>query len=113
METLTRVLAKHVYNLDLTDLPLDRLSEQKNKRTRRLLSRPESTSAPSGNNGTGHPTISRQDSTVPDGQVLARKYQPGLSRSYSETSLAVKRRPTHKHQVRREKNSIKVNVLES
>lgn len=35
METLTRVLARHVYSLDLTDLPLDRLSEQKSKRQRR------------------------------------------------------------------------------
>ncbi|KAL3872620.1 hypothetical protein ACJMK2_035835 [Sinanodonta woodiana] len=34
METLTRVLAKNVYNLDLNDLPLDRLSEQKEKRKR-------------------------------------------------------------------------------
>lgn len=32
METLTRVLARHVYNLDLLDLPLDRLTEQKAKR---------------------------------------------------------------------------------
>lgn len=32
METLTRVLAKQVYNLDLSDLPLDRLTEQKAKR---------------------------------------------------------------------------------
>lgn len=31
METLTRVLARHVYSLDLADLPLDRLlQEQKN-----------------------------------------------------------------------------------
>ncbi|XP_070578074.1 ral GTPase-activating protein subunit alpha-1-like isoform X2 [Ptychodera flava] len=34
METLTRVLARHVYNLDLSDLPLDKLSEQKQKRRR-------------------------------------------------------------------------------
>ena len=34
METLTRVLARQVYNLDLNDLPLDRLSEQKEKRRR-------------------------------------------------------------------------------
>ncbi|KAK3931767.1 Ral GTPase-activating protein subunit alpha-2 [Frankliniella fusca] len=34
LETLTRVLARHVYNLDLLDLPLDRLSEQKAKRRR-------------------------------------------------------------------------------
>lgn len=34
METLTRVLAKQVYKLNLQDLPLDRLSEQKSKRQR-------------------------------------------------------------------------------
>lgn len=34
METLTRVLAKQVYKLNLADLPLDRLSEQKTKRQR-------------------------------------------------------------------------------
>ena len=34
METLTRVLARQVYNLDLNDLPLDRLSEQKAKKRR-------------------------------------------------------------------------------
>ena len=34
METLTRVLAKQVYKLNLHDLPLDRLSEQKSKRQR-------------------------------------------------------------------------------
>lgn len=80
---------------------MDRLSEQKNKRTRRGLSRPENTSTPAGSNETGHSIVCRQDSSVPDGQILARKLQPGLSRSYSETSLAVKRRPTHKHQVRK------------
>ncbi|KAL8608299.1 hypothetical protein ACOMHN_042166 [Nucella lapillus] len=34
METLTRVLARQVYGLDLLDLPLERLSEQKEKRRR-------------------------------------------------------------------------------
>ncbi|XP_067682813.1 ral GTPase-activating protein subunit alpha-1-like isoform X5 [Haliotis asinina] len=34
METLTRVLARQVYGLDLLDLPLVRLSEQKEKRRR-------------------------------------------------------------------------------
>ncbi|XP_033736327.1 ral GTPase-activating protein subunit alpha-1-like isoform X2 [Pecten maximus] len=34
MEILTRVLARQVYNLDLYDLPLQRLSEQKAKRKR-------------------------------------------------------------------------------
>lgn len=35
LETLTRVLARHVYELDLNDLPLDRLSEQQSKKQRR------------------------------------------------------------------------------
>ncbi|XP_012275924.1 ral GTPase-activating protein subunit alpha-1 isoform X2 [Orussus abietinus] len=39
LDTLTRVLARHVYNLDLNDLPLDRLSEQKSKRRRGVGSR--------------------------------------------------------------------------
>lgn len=34
MDTLTRVLAKQVYGLDLADLPLQRLTEQKEKRRR-------------------------------------------------------------------------------
>ncbi|CAH1392615.1 unnamed protein product [Nezara viridula] len=34
LETLTRVLARHVYGLELNDLPLDRLSEQKSKKQR-------------------------------------------------------------------------------
>lgn len=34
METLTRVLARHLYNLDLTNLPLDRLSDPKSRRKR-------------------------------------------------------------------------------
>ncbi|CAG5132353.1 unnamed protein product, partial [Candidula unifasciata] len=34
METLTKMLARQVYGLDLSDLPLERLSEQKEKRKR-------------------------------------------------------------------------------
>lgn len=43
LDTLTRVLARHVYNLDLNDLPLDRLSEQKSKKRRGVGSRAAST----------------------------------------------------------------------
>ncbi|XP_076480180.1 putative Rho GTPase-activating protein CG5521 isoform X4 [Bombus vancouverensis nearcticus] len=43
LDTLTRVLARHVYNLDLNDLPLDRLSEQKTKKRRGVGSRAAST----------------------------------------------------------------------
>ncbi len=34
METLTRVLARTVYGIDLSDLPLERLTEQKRKKLR-------------------------------------------------------------------------------
>lgn len=37
METLTRVMVRLVYNLDLNNLPLDRLSEQKQKRRKGRL----------------------------------------------------------------------------
>ena len=36
METLTRVLARTVYGLDMADLPLERLTEQKRKRRPQL-----------------------------------------------------------------------------
>lgn len=36
MKTLTRILTTRVYNLDLDNLPLDRLSEQQSKRRRAL-----------------------------------------------------------------------------
>lgn len=91
METLTRVLARHVYNLDLTDLPLDRLMEQKSKRGRRSANRPESTIQ--GNlTDHGHISVCRQDSSLPDGNILRKKVKHGLTRSHSETSLNVKRR---------------------
>ncbi len=32
METLTKVLARNLYSLDLNELPLDKLSEQKQKK---------------------------------------------------------------------------------
>lgn len=37
MDTMTRVLARHVYGLELSDLPLDRLTEQKQMRNRRVI----------------------------------------------------------------------------
>lgn len=88
-------MARHVYNLDLTDLPLDRMAETKNKRVRRLTSRTENSA--SGNIiESGHNVIVRQDSTAPDGQVIIKHIRPGLTRSYSETNLAVKRKQTSK-----------------
>lgn len=37
METLTRVLARHVYNLELGDLPLDRMNDQKTRKRKGLV----------------------------------------------------------------------------
>lgn len=34
LETLTRVLARHVYGLDLANLPLDRISDKKLRKKR-------------------------------------------------------------------------------
>lgn len=94
METLTRVLARHVYNLDLTDLPLDRIWEQKNKRVRKNTSRGENI-ATNDVNDTG---TSRKDSNATDSQIV-QKPRSGLARSYSETNINVKRKLTNKNQV--------------
>ncbi|XP_050302652.1 probable Rho GTPase-activating protein CG5521 isoform X3 [Anthonomus grandis grandis] len=96
METLTRVLARHVYNLDLMNLPLDRLNDHKNKRTRRLTVRTDtaSSSVSGGNPSDGlHQSASRQDSSLPDGNIFtSKRLKSGLSRSYSEASLNIKMR---------------------
>ncbi|XP_074027407.1 probable Rho GTPase-activating protein CG5521 isoform X2 [Leptinotarsa decemlineata] len=90
LETLTRVLARHVYNLDLNDLPLDRLIEHKSKRGgRRGPSRPEN-STPCSISDSNHTAICRQDSSLPDGHMSKRTKFP-LSRSYSETNLMKRR----------------------
>ena len=64
METLTRVLARQVYNLDLNDLPLDRLSEQKAKKRR-------------GKTGMPPPKIST--TSVPGAGEEAKKEGEGLA----------------------------------
>lgn len=90
METLTRVLARHVYNLDLTDLPLDRLSEQKTKRTRRGTSRTDinPTQVPQDTRATNN---KQELPHVPDGRIPSAPNRLSiLSRSLSETSLQVR-----------------------
>lgn len=90
METLTRVLARHVYNLDLTDLPLDRLAEQKTKRTtRRGTSRTEINIAQVSQDIpiTNHKQILQH---VPGDRIPSIPHRMGLTRSLSETSLQVR-----------------------
>lgn len=87
MQTLTRVMARQVYNLNLQDLPLDRLAEQKGKRKRGGTTVWQQTS----------PRIQRETSDVTkptksnEESRPIRDIQPGtpsLNRSYSEGSLA-------------------------
>lgn len=95
METLTRVLARHVYDLDLTNLPLDKLNDQKSKRSRRIIVRTDmhSTSSTQGDpqvDNNVSRSVCRQDSSLPDGNV--KKVKLNLARSYSESNLSVVRR---------------------
>ncbi|KAK0164383.1 hypothetical protein PV328_003019 [Microctonus aethiopoides] len=89
LDTLTRVLARHVYNLDLNDLPLDRLSEQKSKKRRGVGCRAASAcSVQSPRRG----SIDRETSTagkesIPDHAVRDfRKHRP-LPRSASDNNI--------------------------
>nr|XP_012235834.1 PREDICTED: probable Rho GTPase-activating protein CG5521 isoform X9 [Linepithema humile] len=87
LDTLTRVLARHVYNLDLNDLPLDRLSEQKSKKRRGVGSRAAST-------GSVQPPRkgSEENNTAPKESVTdhplrdIRKVRP-LPRSASDNNI--------------------------
>nr|CAI5843999.1 unnamed protein product [Callosobruchus analis] len=92
LETLTRVLARHVYNLDLTDLPLDRLNE-KTKRGRKGPTKTEN-NIPNNSSDCQHSAVCRQDSSLPDGHCLSKRSRAAIPRSYSETSLTLKRRST-------------------
>lgn len=88
METLTRVLARHVYNLDLTDLPLDRLSEQKTKRTRRGTSRTDMNPVQVSQDTPTNANNKQELPHVPDGRIPAVPHR--LTRSLSETSLQIR-----------------------
>lgn len=128
MQTLTRVLARQVYNLNLQDLPLDRLAEQKGKRRRIGIS--SNVGATNNNNNvninsnsnhnnntnnvwTQNLTQENNQQTTPtnitnrqqrrgeDGNVRSHRIPgtPMLNRSYSEGSLAIT--PYRKSRIRR------------
>lgn len=90
MEMLTKILARHVYNLDLNDLPLDRLSDQKTRRTRRGMSKTDMNPVqvpqdiPITNNKQNEET-----QNVPDGTIPATSQR--LTRSLSEANLQAAR----------------------
>lgn len=97
LETLTRVLARHVYNLDLTDLPLDRMNDNKTKRGRRMTYN-KCENIRCSTTETGHQNVGHQDSSLPDGHIISKRIKPGITRSYSETNLTGKRGSSMRHQ---------------
>ncbi|KAL6448719.1 hypothetical protein ACFW04_000500 [Cataglyphis niger] len=102
LDTLTRVLARHVYNLDLNDLPLDRLSEQKSKKRRGIGSRAAST-------GSVQPvrkdSVDQENNVMPKESVTdhplrdMRKVRP-LPRSASDNTIYSGKTRTKLHRQR-------------
>ncbi|XP_050465782.1 probable Rho GTPase-activating protein CG5521 isoform X8 [Cataglyphis hispanica] len=102
LDTLTRVLARHVYNLDLNDLPLDRLSEQKSKKRRGVGSRAAST-------GSVQPvrkdSVDQENNVMPKESVTdhplrdMRKVRP-LPRSASDNTIYSGKTRTKLHRQR-------------
>ncbi|GAB0092803.1 Probable Rho GTPase-activating protein CG5521 [Sergentomyia squamirostris] len=98
MQTLTRVLARQVYNLNLQDLPLDRLAESKGKR-RRGVSIWQQSDNQNALEGQTTPSTSKseqhdhnQQSRDSGSAVRSIPGTPSLNRSYSEGSLAPAKR---------------------
>lgn len=117
MQTLTRVMARQVYNLNLQDLPLDRLAEQKGKRRR--VGVPSSVNVWQNSQGstdnqqttpTTNVTNKREENSHDQPRVTHPQLRhipgtPMLNRSYSEGSLAT---PYRKSRARRR---VKVNQV--
>lgn len=116
MQTLTRVMARQVYNLNLQDLPLDRLAEQKGKRRRGAATQQPSEIRESSNLSSITKTeISDEQTEQTDDISIAERQRTissatTLNRSYSEGSLAPNRKSRPR---RRIKNAIKVPTLPS
>lgn len=120
MQTLTRVLARQVYNLNLQDLPLDRLAEQKGKRRRAGV--PSSVNVwqnaqGNTNNQQTTPTTNATNKRDENSHEQPRathpqlRHVPGtplLNRSYSEGSLAT---PYRKSRARRRNKALQVQEL--
>lgn len=97
MQTLTRVLARQVYNLNLQDLPLDRLAEQKGKRRRvgvpttNVWQNAQGSTENQQVTPTSNASNKREEATQPRITHPLLRHAPGtplLNRSYSEGSLA-------------------------
>ncbi|XP_044013466.1 ral GTPase-activating protein subunit alpha-1 isoform X2 [Aphidius gifuensis] len=89
LDTLTRVLARHVYNLDLNDLPLDRLSEQKSKKRRGVGCRATSASSVQSPRrcSVDRETCNSSKDSVPDHPVRDFRKHRQLPRSASDNNI--------------------------
>lgn len=82
MQTLTRVLARQVYNLNLHDLPLDRLAEQKGKRRRVGTTAWQQSSSPScsnennNNNNSNNNGINNQNNNNTNNNNIHHSFDP-------------------------------------
>lgn len=112
MQTLTRVMARQVYDLNLQDLPLERLAEAKGKR-RRVTAFQQGTGSRGGSRTSN---VIKTDEQVAEEAAAAERQrrgahgQPMLNRSYSEGNLAPSRKS---RQRRRLKSTSKVTALPS
>lgn len=132
MQTLTRVMARQVYNLNLQDLPLDRLAEAKGKRRRAgvtgvsggsVWQQGSTSGGIAGGNGSNGGSIGGGSgailkSTKISDQGGSRDQQrssvpgtPSLNRSYSEGSLAPFRKSRPRKRLKSTSSSSKVPTL--
>lgn len=103
MQTLTRVMARQVYNLNLQDLPLDRLAEQKKKRRRGAAPQQVAGSRESSNNSSAIKTEISEEQTDECLTVERQRTISGpitLNRSYSEGSLAPNRKSRSRRRIK-------------
>lgn len=103
MQTLTRVMARQVYNLNLQDLPLDRLAEQKGKRRRGAATQQPLESR----ENTSLSTVDKKEEQIEqaDECLSIERHRTisgptSLNRSYSEGSLAPNRKSRSRRRIK-------------
>ncbi|KAG8275624.1 Ral GTPase-activating protein subunit alpha-2 [Homalodisca vitripennis] len=116
LDTLTRVLTRHVYNLDLNDLPLDRLSEQKSKRQKKSVSQRGSvgTDQTRDNDTPSEAKHTTDSASGPTVTLKSCESWPALRRSASESTLSwARRRRPYRRNHHDQTNTTHIPVLSS
>ncbi|BES90903.1 Rap/ran-GAP [Nesidiocoris tenuis] len=112
LETLTRVLARHVYGLELNDLPLDRLSEQKTKRMKKGLVGMKSEKCEHEQQMASGSTSTNNPMDLISGMEKDTMTPFVLRRSASETNLVYSRKRFKRHTMNPADNSVISNELD-